>query len=251
MDELTSQAIAVLLLSLRIGPVFAFAPPFTLVPMPALVRVLLGLAISASLVAAFPDQTVRAAAAAPSLVSAAAAELFLGLSVGLALQLAFAALLTAGRAIDIQAGFGLAALADPTTRAQMPLVGMLFAYATAIIFFSTGGPTDLIAIWAASVVEVPLGAAGLGDGLGIMMRYISVVFGMAFGAAGLLMLVLFILDLAIAFMSRTMPQMNMLVLGFQVKTLAVLVLLPMALALAASTFLGMVRYALTTAAMLA
>jgi flagellar biosynthetic protein FliR len=249
-DALTGQALAVLLLSLRIAPVFAFAPPFTLLPMPGAVRMLLGVSIAAWLVAAYPDQTVRAAAAG-SLVAAGAAELFLGVTLALALQLAFAALLTAGRAVDIQAGFGLAALVDPTTRAQMPLVGTLFAYAAALIFFTTDGPADLVAIWAASVVEVPLGAAAMGDNLGIMMRYMSAVFAMAFGAAGLLLLVLFILDLAIAFMSRTMPQMNVLVLGFQVKSLAMLVLLPTAVALGASTFLAMMRYALETAAMLA
>lgn len=249
MDELTGQAMAILLLSLRISPVFAFAPPFTLVPMPAPVRVLLGVAIAAWLVAAYPEQTVRAAEAS-SFLAAGAAELFIGISLALALQLAFAALLTAGRAVDIQTGFGLAALVDPATKAQMPLVGTLFAYAAALIFFATDGPADLVAIWAASVVEVPIGGAGLGDNLGVMLGYMSGVFAMAFGAAGMLLLALFIIDLAIAFMSRTMPQMNVLVLGFQVKSLAVLILLPTAIALGASTYLAMMRYALETAAML-
>ena len=40
-------------------------------------------------------------------------ELVIGLSIALGLQLVFAAILTVGRAIDIQAGFGLAPLADP------------------------------------------------------------------------------------------------------------------------------------------
>lgn len=251
MDELAAQAVAILLLSLRIAPVFAFAPPFTLVPMPAIVRVLLGVSISACLVAAYPGQTVGAAASSSSLAAAGAAELFLGVSVALALQLAFAALLTAGRTVDIQIGFGLASLIDPGTKAQMPLVGTLMAYAAALVFLASDGPADLVAIWGASVAEVPLGGAVLGDSLAVMIRYMSVVFGMAFGAAGLLLLVLFLIDVAIAFMSRTMPQMNVLVLGFQVKSLAALALLPIALATATSSYLALMRYALETAAMLA
>jgi flagellar biosynthetic protein FliR len=81
-----------------------------------------------------------------------------------------------------------------------------------------------------------------------MIAYMSAVFVMAFGAAGLVMLVLFVIDLAIAFMSRTLPQMNVLLLGFQVKTLAVLAILPLGVALSAALFLRMLRYALQTAA---
>jgi len=248
-NDLTDQALATLLLSLRIAPTFGFAPPFTLVPMPPAVRLLLGIGLAAWLVESFPDQTWRAVSGS-SLIGTGAAELFLGISLALALQLAFAALLTAGRAIDIQVGYGLGALVDPTSKAQMPLIGTSFVYAAAMIFFTTDGPAHLVAIWAVSVAEVPLGGAALGDGLGVMLRYISVVFAMAFGAAGLLLLVLFLIDIAIAFMSRTLPQMNVLLLGFQVKTLAVLAILPIAIGLAASTLLAMLRYALETAAMM-
>jgi flagellar biosynthesis protein FliR len=48
-----------------------------------------------------------------------------------------------------------------------------------------------------------------------------------------------------------MPQMNVLMLGFQVKSLAMLLILPLALALSASLFLRMLRYALQTAGELA
>ena len=74
---------------------------------------------------------------------------------------------------------------------------------------------------------------------------------MAFGVAGLIMVVLFLLDLAIAFMSRTMPQMNVLILGFQVKALATLVMLPIAFSLATATLLRLMRFALETALRLA
>ena len=249
MEQLTNQAAAALLISLRIAPVFAFAPPFTLLRVPAMIRVMLGITLAAWLVAGHPQQTWQSDFWTRGLFLTAVAELLLGIAVALTLQIAFAALLTAGRAIDIQAGFGLAMLIDPTTRAQMPLVGTLFAYAAAAIFFATDGPADLLAIWDASVAQVPLGAAVVGgDAVAAIIAYMSAVFVMAFGAAGLVMLVLFVLDLAIAFMSRTLPQMNVLLLGFQVKTLAVLAILPVGIALSAALFLRMLRYALQTAA---
>lgn len=248
MADLVDKAMAALLMSLRVAPALAFAPPFTLLRIPAPVRVLLALALAGWLVSGYPAQTWQADFRAAGLFITGAAELAMGIALALSLQLAFAALLTAGRAIDLQAGFGFASLIDPATRAQAPLVGTPFAYAAAAIFFLTSGPADLLALWAASIEQVPLGAASLGGRIEPVATYISAIFVMAFGAGGLAMLVLFLIDLAIAFMSRTLPQMNVLMLGFQVKTLATLALLPVAIALSASLFLRMLRFALDTAA---
>jgi flagellar biosynthesis protein FliR len=246
-EELLNRAVATLLVSLRIAPALAFSPPFTLLRIPAVVRLLLSVSLAAWLVLANPGQTYRTDFWEDGLFATAAAELMLGIAVALPLQMAFAALLTAGRAVDIQAGFGLALLVDPATQSQTPLVGTVFAYAAAALFFATDGPADLLAIWAASVEQVPLGGAAFGDSPAVLLSYISAVFVMAFGAAGLVMLVLFLLDLAISFMSRTLPQMNVLLLGFQVKTLATLIVLPIGLALSGALFLRMLRYALETA----
>ena len=245
MDLLVGQVVATLLVSLRIAPVVTFAPPFTLLRVPALVRLALSIGLAAWLVSIHPEQTWRAEAGA-SLTILVFSELFLGLTLALTLQLAFAALLTAGRAADIQAGFGLAMLVDPTTRSQMPLVGTLFAYAAGALFFLTDGPVDLLAIWSSSVERVPVGAVIVGNRLEPVLGYIGSVFLLAFGAGGLIILVLFIVDLAIAFMSRTMPQMNVLLLGFQVKTLVTLLILPVAIGVGSGLFLGVLRMALQT-----
>jgi flagellar biosynthetic protein FliR len=248
MEALSERAVAALLLSLRIAPMFGFAPPFTLIRIPGTVRMLLAISLAAWLVAGHPAQTWQGDFRTTGLLMTAITELLLGVTLALALQLAFAALLTAGRAIDLQAGFGLAMLIDPTTRGQAPLTGTLFAYAAGAIFFATGGPAELLGIWKASVLQVPLGAAPLAGNLPALSAYLGTVFLIAFGAGGLAMLVLFLIDLAIAFMSRTLPQMNVLMMGFQVKTLAMLLVLPVALSLSTSLFLRLVRYALQTAA---
>lgn len=251
MGTFTDQAMAILLISLRIAPALTFAPPFTLLSVPAPVRVLLALALALWLVTGNPDQTWRSAAMAQGFLINAIAELFLGLMLMLALSLAFAALLTVGRTIDIQAGFGFAGVIDPSTHAQSPLVGTLFAYAAAAVFFATGGPAELLAIWSQSVAVTPLGSASIPDNIELVASYLSAVFVIAFGIGGLIVVVLFILDLAIAFMSRTLPQMNVLILGFQVKTLAVLILLPIAIGLSTSALLRLIRYALETTSRLA
>jgi flagellar biosynthesis protein FliR len=246
MEAFTPPLLATLLLSFRISPTFAFAPPFTLLRTPASVRVLLGFALSFWLVLANPATTSARVDAGGFTVTALFLELLLGITLAFSLQMAFAALLTAGRAIDIQAGFGLAQLADPTLRTQMPLVGTLFSYAAAAIFFATDGPHDLLAIWSMSVTYIPLGAFSQSVNLDALITYISSVFVLALGLAGLVLLVLFLVDMTIALMSRTLPQMNMLVLGFQVKTIALLLTLPFAFAFSGALFLRLVRLAVTS-----
>lgn len=248
MEELTGQMIATLLLSLRIAPLLAFSQPFTLMRVPAMIRLILSIGLAAWLVASYPEASDLHARGAASLPMLAASELLLGIALALPLQLAFAALLTAGRAIDIQAGYGLAVLVDPTTRAQMPLVGTLFAYAGGALFFAIGGGGDLLGAWATSVEHTPLGSAATGRDPGILVDFMGAAMLMAIGLAGIVLLVLFVLDLAIAFMSRTLPQMNVLLLGFQVKALATLLLLPVAFALSGAIFVRLLRAALETMA---
>jgi flagellar biosynthetic protein FliR len=245
-ETLTAQAVSAFMLSMRIAPTLAFSPPFTLFRLPALVRLMLSMALAAWLIASQPAQAGHLDLSPAGLIACAGSELLIGLTLALSLMLAFAALQTAGRTVDIQAGFGLASLVDPTTRAQMPLAGALLSYAAGAIFFATEGPADLLALWAASLEQLPLGSAFHAD-LGALTGYLSTVFVMAFGAVGLMIIVLFLIDLAIAFMSRTLPQMNVLLLGFQVKTLAMLLLLPVSIALAVSLLLRMMRLAVETA----
>lgn len=248
MSELfQAQIIAVFLIGLRIAPTLAFAPPFTLLRVPLLIRVILGLGLSAWLVASHPEETTARLIDSESIAMAFASELVLGIALALSLQIAFAALMMAGRTIDIQAGFGLALLIDPTSRTQTPLTGMLFAYAAGAIFFTTNGPLELFAVWSSSVERMPLASAFASPDLAPLLTYISAVFFLALGLAGLLLLALFLIDMTVAFMSRTLPQMNVLLLGFQVKTLAVLALLPVTFALSGSLFLRLVRLAIDAA----
>lgn len=235
------QLIAALLLSLRFAPTLAFAPPFTLIRVPLIVRVFLSLSLAFWISLAH--------GAAPSIggvqvLTAALSELLLGLALSLALQLAFAAILTAGRTLDFQVGFGLAVLADPTLRTQMPLVGALFGYAAGAVFFLTSGPSDLVAIWAQTLDRVPIGAFALSTDLHQLLGYISTVFKLAIGLVGAIVVVVFLIDIAVALMSRTLPQMNVLVLGFQLKTLAMLLTLPLVFGFSGALFLRMMRLAI-------
>jgi flagellar biosynthetic protein FliR len=246
-DQVTSQIGAILLSALRLGPTLAFAPPFTLVKLPAPVRAVLLTALAAAMLPSLPPGAYPRSAAAAA--SAGIAELAVGIAMALPLQLAFALITMAGRALDIQAGFGLAYLIDPTTRAQTPLIGALFTYAAAAVFFTTGAPYELIAAFALSYRQVPVAAAGAPEAIGALLAFVGAVSVLALGLVGLAVTVLFIVDLVIAMLSRTLPQMNVLVLGFQVKAIVAILVLPATIGIAAAGIVRLIR--LSAEAMLA
>lgn len=247
MEDITAKLLAAVLVTLRIAPTFAYGGPFTLLRVSVIMRVLLALSLGLWLVGGHPAETSDVVISGANLLSLAAGELFIGIAIALCLQLAFAAILWAGRVVDIQAGFGLAMIADPTTQAQMPLAGTVFAYAAAAVFFTMGGAYDLIALWAASLEALPMGHGVLAGNVNALAALTSTLFALGIGLVGVVMLVLFLLDLTIAFMSRTLPQMNVLLLGFQVKSMATLLTLPIALALSGAIFVKIIRVALESA----
>jgi flagellar biosynthesis protein FliR len=224
--ELPTAIASAVALTLRITPLLAFAPPFTLIRVPVLVRALLGVGLSATMVAAHSTQSLLADASLSTLAPAAARELALGCLFVLVFQLVFGALYVAGRTIDVQAGFGLALLIDPTSQNQTPLVGALFAYAAGAIFVALDGHVAMLRLISASLDAVPLGSWTMPGSIERIPLLLATTSSIALGFAGAAIMAFFLIDLSIAFLSRTVPQMNVLVLGFQVKTLALLLILP-------------------------
>jgi flagellar biosynthetic protein FliR len=237
-------ALGSLLLSMRIAPVLGFAPPFTLVRLPAAFRLLLGMGLAGLITAGRPSPFAGAEVTAGWLIAAAVREVFVGAVFVMGLQLMFGALYLAGRTVDVQAGFGLATLIDPTSKAAIPLVGSLLAYAAGAIFFAMDGHLELIGMLAATVDTLPIGTAAPPPSLAHLMAFIASVMTISFGVAGGAILALFVADLAITMLSRTVPQMNVLVFGLQVKTVLLLVVLPMTAGVWGALLARLVRVAL-------
>jgi flagellar biosynthetic protein FliR len=81
--------------------------------------------------------------------------------------------------------------------------------------------------------------------IGAIAGVMSTLFLLAVGLVGISMMSIFLTDLTIAFLSRTLPQMNVLLLGFQVKAMVMLVTLPICLTFALGIYLRIIRIAVT------
>jgi flagellar biosynthetic protein FliR len=232
--------VATLLQSLRIGPLFLIAPPFSQLRVPMRVRVCLALALGASLGALAPSTNV----ASDQLVAAAGYELLLGMLLAFAFQATFAALSFAGRTLDVQAGYGLATVIDPVTSAQAPLFGTVLTLVAGLLFFASNGHLELIRLLASLQRVLPLGQPlSLSNPMPVI-ALLSVSSGIALGAVSTVVVTLFLIDLAVAYLSRALPQMNALMLGLQVKTIATLFVVALTCGVAGPVALKLIRLAL-------
>lgn len=211
-----------MLASLRLGPVFILAPPFSQLRVPIPVRVCLVVALA---VMVAERQGPSTALAHTNVLAAATSELLLGLLIAFGLMAVFAALAYAGRVIDIQAGYGLAMVVDPSTRSQTPLLGSIFTLVGGAVFFAVGGHLALLELFAQLAQAVPLGQSHVWQRPQGLIALFSSTLAMGVGLAGGTMLVLLLIDLAIAYLSRALPQMNAMMLGFQVKAAVTLLML--------------------------
>lgn len=231
---------AALLLSLRTGPVFALAPPFSQMQIPMRVKAAMTLTLSACLASTIRYETV----AGIDVVSAAIWECLLGLAIAFAFQAAFAALSFAGRVLDVQAGYGIAMIIDPGSRSQAPMFGTILTMTAGVIFFAENGHRDLLGLLVALTQAFPPGAASVVADPAVFASYFGTLTSVALGATAAVMLTLFLTDLAIAFLARVLPQMNALVLGFQVKTLVTLAAMAMSAGTLTPVVLRLTRLAL-------
>lgn len=209
---------AVLLLALRMGPLFVLAPGLGSASIPVRVRAGIGLALSALLVSAHPEWRLQVPLETGAWIGAAFAELVVGMAWAFGLFCAFGAFLFGGRLLDIQIGFGAATLFDPANRAASPLLGTALNLMALAIFFAVDGHHEVIRAVAASLATVPPGEGlqRLDEAMVISAFGSMFIFGLAVVAPAVITLLL--LDLALGVVGRTMPQMNIFIIAMPLKT---------------------------------
>ncbi|WP_026570351.1 MULTISPECIES: flagellar biosynthetic protein FliR [Sediminibacillus] len=157
-------------------------------------------------------------------------EALVGLLLGLMAYLILAALQIAGGFIDFQMGFAIANVIDPQTGAQSPLIGQYF-YTIALLFLlAVNGHHLLIDGIFYSYQTVPLDAFipwGNEAIAELVTQTFSKMFLIAFQMAIPVVGCLFLVDVALGIIARTVPQLNVFVVGLPLKILvSFIVLLP-------------------------
>lgn len=142
-------------------------------------------------------------------------ELFIGLACGLALSICFATVVMAGEKIAATSGLAFASSVDPASGAQSPVISQLFSMFLLILFFSLSGHLLIFELILRSYERIPIGAVinyfemleiGLSSGGFVFEKAIIIVIP--------IISILLFINLAIGFITKTAPQLNLFSFGF-------------------------------------
>lgn len=212
----TAQFETFLLVFVRVSAMLAVFPAISSPQVPMQVRLGLGALLSFILYRLVPVVTLDHGLYA--LVVAIVSQVVLGLIVGFVASFVFVGIQFAGELIDLQIGFAVANVINPTTQQQVTIIGEFELAIATLLFFVTNSHYYLIQGVAGSFGLVPLPYIHLDPSVaGNVVLFFSEAFTSAFRIAAPVAVSLFIANVAFAFMSRVAPQMNVFVVGFPIQ----------------------------------
>jgi flagellar biosynthetic protein FliR len=210
---------AVLLCAMRLGALLAMTPLLDGFTLPTRIKLPLLLGLAAALTSGL-DLQWHAPATLAELVLAGVAEVANGALLAFGILTAFSAVAFAGKALDIQIGFGVGNVYDPISRTQSPLIGSILGMLAVLVFFLSNAHHALLRAMAYMLTKVPLGNAMTAPSAELLIHQFGTVFtlGLLFGAP--VVFCLFLLELGLSVLSRVLPQLNIFVVGLPVKLAA-------------------------------
>jgi len=148
-------------------------------------------------------------------------EALIGVLLGLVGYMVMSAVQIAGSFIDFQAGFAIANIIDPQTGAQSPLIGQLFNTIAILVLVAIDGHHLILDGIFYSYEFMPMNQVfpNFGDKnlIEFIVKTFVAVFGISFQMAAPVVATIFLVDLALGITARTVPQLNIFVVGFAIK----------------------------------
>ncbi|MBB3280123.1 flagellar biosynthetic protein FliR [Mitsuaria sp. TWR114] len=200
---------------IRTLALFAGMPVFSQRQVPTRVRIGLALFIAVAAQPSLPAMPVIPLDSLPQLLTAVAQQLLIGLAMGFAVRVVFAALEFAGELIGLQMGLNFAGFFDPSTGSQGTSSSRFLGSMVAFLFVAINGHLMLINSLVESFQAFPVGEEPF--------RFLRVaqpqvwgaeIFRMGLWIALPLITMLMFVNLVLGIISRVAPQLNVFSVGF-------------------------------------
>ncbi|MBN2212162.1 MAG: flagellar biosynthetic protein FliR [Sedimentisphaerales bacterium] len=222
---IAEQAPVFVLVLMRVGGVVTAGPLLGLSSIPLRIRVLITLVLA---LAVYP--LVGPVAEPPAtwlgLVVAAGGELILGLSMGFLIKLMITGIQVGAQLVGQQMGLAMARIVNPLTEEDNDVLDQFFVMLVTLIYVLINGHVMLIQALARTFRMVPLLSVEYHkELLAAMVDVLTTSFMLGIRIAGPALAAIFLATLALGFISRTMPQLNILAAGFPIRITLSLVLL--------------------------
>ncbi|EKE18181.1 MAG: hypothetical protein ACD_10C00097G0003 [uncultured bacterium] len=198
----------------RILAFIASAPLWSTAGIPRRTRLIMGIAITVAIAPSLPAMPdVQPASMAGLWIMLQ--QMLIGIGMGFAARIIFAAFDLAGEFIGLQMGLGFATFFDPLSSSQTPVIAEFYSLIALMLLLSMNGHLLYFATLAQSFSAIPVSAIPLGAASWLNLAEL----GSKIFAAGLLLalpvvVALMITNVALAVLTRAAPQLNIFALGF-------------------------------------
>lgn len=214
----------------RVAAIILFAPILGSAQVPARLKVGLALVLSVMIFPMIPIESLPAPRGVFDLAIHIATDAAIGLAIAFAVRLIFTAVQVAGTMVDFQMGFGVVNVIDPQTQAQVSITAQFQNILAVLIFLAADGHHFIIG---AIVQSFDLINPALVDFSNVtpelILRYFSAMFTIAVKIAAPIMAILFFLSVGMGLVARTVPQMNVFIVGFPLQIGVGLVMVALAM----------------------
>lgn len=218
MEEILPKLTVLLLIIARVSAFFVILPLFSHRTIPAIHRIGFAVVISWMMYYTIDVEPFEVNGEYIFLIMK---EVIVGLFIGLLAYIIMSAIQIAGGFIDFQMGFAIANVIDPQTGAQSPLIGQFLNTLALLLLLALNGHHLLLdgVFYSYQFIpmEVHLAALGQENYVEFIMKTFAGVFAVAFQMSIPVVATLFLVDIALGITARTVPQLNIFVVGFPIK----------------------------------
>jgi len=197
----------------RLSGLIATAPVLGHVLVPVRVKAGLAAVLAAVMTPLVPPAAVPASL--PALAGLVAVEAVIGVVVGLVAQFVLAGVQLGGQLAGIQMGFGIVNLIDPQTHAQVTVIAEWEQLLALLVFLVLDVHHLLLRALLGSFTAAPPGTAAFtGADLRAVAAMASDLFVVGVRVAAPVMIALLLTNGGLGVLARTVPQLNVFVVGF-------------------------------------
>lgn len=230
------------LLMIRLTVIAAMLPLISGRSVPVLWRLGLAAVVAAACAPAVAAETAAMPATLTwyALVREAVTGAMIGALTAFVVGIPFAAVRFAGQIIGVQIGFSMVNTVDPQGGAQVTVLAQLYYLLAVMLFFALDLHHLLIGVLVESCRLAPLfGSVDGRAGCWLVVAEFGDFFRAGLLAAAPTVIVLLLVSAAMGFVVKTVPQINILVVGFPIKIAVGLVMVGVSLAFFSQIVLGL------------
>ena len=205
-----------MLLFFRFAALFMAVPIFSHKSIPKTLKTAMAFFFTIVFYPSLP--TLEIAINVPSIVMALLSELLFGLAIGVILQIAFNIITFAGGIISFMMGFSMASAIDPQSGISMPIISQFLSLMALMVLFSIDLHHWMLLFIDGSLQTIPLGGFMMSKDLfAYTIQATSDMFLVGLMIAFPIIALSWLADIIFGMLMKTMPQFNLLVIGFPIK----------------------------------